>query len=103
MIDVKDAVKIAYQHFEQLFADVKPDEVALEEVEITEDDKYWNITLGYNDPFEKDRQNEANPLSRLIGPARNRHYKLFRIDASDGRVLSMKIRNPWAEMHGQAN
>ena len=82
MIEVKQAVEQAITYLRNLpvTADSSPAQVTLEEVELTEDDRYWLITLSYRD---------QNAYSVLSPPK----YKIFKIDAANGRVLSMKIRD----------
>jgi hypothetical protein len=75
MIDAKTAATNASQYLKELL----PEPIyslRLEEVELSEDERYWHITLGYAE----------NPFG---GP---RNYKIFKIDANTARVISMKIR-----------
>ena len=76
MIDVKEAVNNAVNFLKHLPAATVVDE-RLEEVELTEDESYWLITLSYRD-------------SHLTT---ERSYKKFKIDAQTGQVQSMKIRS----------
>ncbi len=80
MMDVKQAAKLASEYFSGLYADQGVSNVQLEEVELTEDGKYWLITLSY--PV----QSEAGAIFL------RRQYKIFKIDTETGEVLSMKIR-----------
>jgi len=91
IIDVKKAVKIASDAIKDLYSDkIQTD---LEEVEISDDEKYWLITLGFDTPKDK-----TVMLSRLIEKNTKskkrciRKYKIFKIDSDNGKVLSMKIR-----------
>jgi hypothetical protein len=63
-----------------------PGNAVLEEVEMLTDppDQFWLITLSYN-PSER-----AGNFPMLY-PA-SKEYKQFKVNASDGNVLSMKIR-----------
>jgi hypothetical protein len=79
MIDVKQAVDIASRYLISLFADKAPSNVQLEEVELSEDEKYWFITLSF-----------MEMLPFLVNPRKS--YKLFKINADTGQVQSMKIR-----------
>ena len=82
-MDVKEATEKAIEYFKKFYPNVE--KVQLEEVEITDDDKYWNIVLSYENV-------ETTPLSYLqIGQQRT--FKVFKIDAKTGKVRSMKIRN----------
>ena len=83
MIDVKQAVGAAVQYAKDLLgAEQNP---TLEEVELSPDDRYWLITLGFEPRF--------SPLVALSGTRPLREYKLFRVDAESGQVVSMKIRS----------
>jgi hypothetical protein len=76
MIDVKEAADLARKYFLSLHEGRGVYQLALEEVELSNDERYWLITLSYSD----------NPI--LAGVK----YKTFKIDAESGRVFSMKIR-----------
>ena len=76
-MDVKEAVKRACDYLVGLNESVTLTE--LEEVEKTEDGGYWLITLSY--------------LPRGQLPfSEKRKYKIFKVNAESGEVLSMKIR-----------
>jgi hypothetical protein len=83
MLDVKEAAQRASEYFAGLYSDQKIHNVQLEEVEISDDGKYWLITLSY--PVIPQ---DIAPI-QFIG---KRKYKLFTIDAETGQVKSMKIR-----------
>ena len=95
MIDVRKAAVSAAGYFADLYADQKYSDILLEEVEYDEDDNVWHITLGYSPPetIPEDVRNQFSPLSPLSSfVTKDRKYKIFRIDAETGKVLSMKIR-----------
>jgi hypothetical protein len=76
MVDVKEAAKTASDYLAGLYSLDAWDDLRLEEVELTEDEKYWLITLSYQD-------------KKMIP---RRQYKIFKINAETGKVQSMKIR-----------
>ena len=78
MIDVKLAINAAVDYLKQFFPEVNA--IQLEEVEISEDEKYWSVTLSYEES------------DRYINYNRTRKYKIFKIKSDTGGVLSMKIR-----------
>ena len=63
----------------------------LEEIELSEDNRFWLITLGF-DVLENDK----SPLETLsVLPAATkyrREYKLFKVNAETGEVAAMKVR-----------
>ena len=83
MIDVKQAAQSASNFVTGLYANEIISDVRLEEVELTEDGKYWLITLSLPPP------KSAISAVFQIGA---RQYKIFKVDADTGEVLSMKIR-----------
>jgi hypothetical protein len=83
MIDVKEASDKAKEHLACFFPDAE--KVQLEEVELTEDKAHWFITLSY----EGVSYSVASSL--LVG--KSVRYKIFKLDAESGAVISMKIRD----------
>jgi hypothetical protein len=81
MLDVKEAAHRASDYFLSLYGGEGSSGVRLEEVELTDDGRYWLITLSH--PIRDDAPWEL---------ATRREYKLFTIDATTGEVKSMKIR-----------
>jgi len=83
-ISVADAASAAKEYFRTLFQNVHS--FSLEEVELSEDGQYWMITLGYEVPKELLETNS------LFLPPKTK-FKVFKVDAQSGQVLSMKIRS----------
>ena len=81
-IKAQEAAKIATEYYKEVTGDYN--QPAVEEVEISEDNKYWLITLGA-------RRSSGDAISDLYGKTEI-EYKVFKIDAQNGNVLSMKIR-----------
>ena len=100
MIDVKQATSVAMKTAADFFAEQKLYDLALEEVEMTDDNKFWLITLGFsteeNTPTDKaDEIAGINQVLALINPQSqkyHRKYKTFKIDADTGKFRAMKIR-----------
>ncbi len=89
MIDVKQAVAIAVRYVSELYAGESVLDLRLEEVEHTEDDRFWLITLGY---LRKVPTRSGPVFTQVLGPEYQRDYKTLKIDADSGAVHSMKIR-----------
>lgn len=87
-IDVKSAARIAISYFDQLIQR-RYTELAVEEVEKTDDDRYWLVTVGYS-IVSTDR----SPLAALQSQG-VREYKVVRVDSQTGEPVSMKVRKPF--------
>ena len=83
MIDVKEATQRARDYLLSFFPDAE--KVQLEEVELTDDKAYWFITLSY------EGVSHSVASSLLVG--KSVRYKIFKLDAESGNVISMKIRD----------
>ena len=78
-IGLKGAVREAAAYFDDLYANSPVDNLLLEEVEETEDGKFWLITLGYDQKLPSSR------YSRLVGSSEvSRVYKIFQVEADTG-------------------
>lgn len=92
IVDVTSAVTAARNYFQTLkplLGDSPVENLRLEEVELSEDDKHWLITLGYDTPTM------VQSVPAFLSPGSKqplREYKLFRIDSTTGKVEAMKIR-----------
>lgn len=105
-IEMQNAVRIAKTQAQQLFDGQTLPNLMLEEVDFDETKQVWLITLGYDShqliktikvPVEEAASFASEMFGSLGGEIieekRPRVYKVFQIDASDGRLLSMKMRD----------
>jgi hypothetical protein len=83
MINVKEATDKAKEHLLAFFPEAE--HVQLEELELSEDKAHWLITLSY------EGLSSSVASSMLVG--KSLLYKIFKLDAKQGEVISMKIRN----------
>jgi hypothetical protein len=91
-IDVKEAVRKSVAYFLKLYPKLGTGaNVMLEEVEISEDGSYWIVTVGYD--MQRHASELTGNLRDVFGPKVVRHYKVFKVDAKTGRIISMKIRS----------
>jgi hypothetical protein len=86
-VDVKEAATPALHYLKELYSEEKLENIRLEEVWLSEDERYWYVTIGYDSPLPA-----QDPLAVLRPPARE--YKLFKVRTEDGRVVKMKVRQP---------
>lgn len=95
VVEVKQAVATAKTYVKDLY---EPDEtisnLGLEEVDYDPGKDEWKITVGFSRPWKRPRTQAAAILERMgEGTSQRRSYKVVTI-ANDGKVLSMKDREP---------
>jgi hypothetical protein len=83
MINVKDATDKAKEYLVSFFPDAE--NVQLEEVELSGDKTHWLVTISY--------EGTSNSVASSLLVRKTVLYKVFRIDAKNGEVSSMKIRD----------
>jgi len=88
-MDVKAAVKLAKEHVLDLFADENITNLGLEEVELTQDEQEWVVTLGFSRPWDEPRNTLASLAESNIP---RRSYKTVRIDDKAEQVKGVKHR-----------
>ncbi len=93
MIDVKNAVQVAIQYCGQLFGDVF-NRLQLEEVVLSEDEKHWFITVGYDVPGDSQSDIMSGALQGFAPRRMERKYKVVDVDTETGKVKAVKIREP---------
>lgn len=81
-LDVKKAVELARASLSDVLQ-VPASQVLLEEVELSEDQQFWLITLSYS---------AAEPAPVLLFAGQNRAYKIVKLQADTGALVSIKIR-----------
>lgn len=86
MLSVRDAAKSALNFYKDIYPDINGE--LIEEVELDENQHYWFITLSFPIGYE------PTSLTNILQPKIERKYKVFKIDAQNGKVESMKIRMP---------
>ncbi len=94
-IDVKAAVGSAHNYLQSIkdLMGGTLENLRLEEVELSDDERTWSITLGFDVPDTKSLFPELARAQSLTLPYK-REYKLFQVDAKTGLIKSMKIREP---------
>ena len=88
-LTLRKAVKAALEHFADhadLLGAITSQDVTFEEAELSEDEAYWHITLGY--PVKKRIQGFVEPLVSGY----ERKYTIFVIDGETGTLQSLKMR-----------
>lgn len=85
MIGIKEAVQAALRFAQELYGLPDDERLTLEEIEPTEDDRFWMITLGI--PLA------LRPVELIARRNGSERYKIFKVDAQTGKVVSMKMRH----------
>jgi hypothetical protein len=90
MIAVKQAVQAAQDWVRELYPESALQHLRLEEVQLSSDERHWNITLGWVEPAV--RENAFVAAMSTDVRVLPRVYKTLEVDAETGAVKSMKIR-----------
>ena len=88
-VDAKQAARLSLDYFNELFPNAVISNVALEEVELLEDENCWLITLGFDEPL---RHKPLAAINVFGPPPPARQFKIFKVDTKTAKVISMKIR-----------
>jgi hypothetical protein len=89
MINVKEAVAKAVQYVLDIFACDTISDIRLEEVEFSDFERLWLITLSL---VRKPKDTGLVSENLLNLQPSERVYKILAIDANNGEIKSMKIR-----------
>ena len=94
MIEIKQAVQVAFDLLSELYDTKKYVDVLLEEVHLSDDKSAWLITIGFSRPVPS-----INIMESIGSKKFMRTFKQFHIDAESGQLLSMTDRhlNPLAD------
>ena len=85
-ITVKEAVRRAIQFLAVVQESNPPEDVTVEEVELSDDGLFWLITIG---AFPS-----GSSIAAMTGEGTyRRQYKVFKVDVNSGEVISMKMRD----------
>lgn len=87
-MNVKEAVKVAKEYVLDLFAEEEINNLGLEEVEFSEGEQIWSVTVGFSRPWELPN----NTILAALAKPSDRSYKIVRIDDKAGQVKSVKNR-----------
>jgi hypothetical protein len=87
----REAIKRAKDYVIEVFADEGIVDIGLEEIKRDNNDT-WDITIGFSRDWQKNRSLTAT----YTGISSRRSYKTIKIDANDGRVISMEEAE-WAK------
>ncbi len=90
-MQVKEAIVLAKQYIQDVFADEKIDNVGLEEVEFDDKLGIWSVTIGFSRPWEDASGTFSAKLAGFV--PRRRDYKVVRIADMDKKMVSVKNRD----------
>ncbi len=85
MIDVNEASARAVEHLKKLYPDYDLGKILFEEAELSDDDRFWIITLSYKSPVA------AGGVGKSVFVG-DRSYKVFKLLAETGEIRSVKNR-----------
>jgi hypothetical protein len=85
MITVKEAAQRAIEYVIDLLGRDNVGQPRIEEVDLTDDNEYWLVTVGFFPPAMV-----GNIALQQFSP--KREYKQVKVTTADGSIRSMKIR-----------
>ena len=89
MLSIKEAVRAATDHFEELYDTRTFEDILLEAVEMADDGRHWKVTIGFSRKALSENLMEAIGSKKYI-----RSRKIFTIDGNNGDLVSMKDGSP---------
>jgi hypothetical protein len=87
MIGIKEAVAQATSIVRNLYSEYKLVDLLLEEIELSDDERVWLITMGFTPPGSK-----IPTVAGIQMGSRPRTYKRIRLDAETGAFKGMTDR-----------
>jgi hypothetical protein len=82
MINAKESANAALEYLKTFYNGAR--NIVLEEVELSEEKKSWNITISFEN-IDPDDKNPSNIIPRM--------NKIFRVDNNSGEVIGMKSKD----------
>lgn len=89
-MEVKQAVEVAKNYVADLFESEEITNIGLEEIEYDDLENLWQITIGFNRPWDRNVGLLVNAASSRT--YKRRTYKKIAIRDRDHKVLSVKNR-----------
>jgi len=90
-MDAHDAIRTAKEQLASFFADEKIKNVGLEEVDYSEQDQEWRITLGFSRPWNEPKGALADAYAQLGQGRPERIYKIVHIP--EGGAQRVRLTN----------
>lgn len=89
MLELKETIKKAFEHFELIYEGEKLPNKLLEEIEYDDESDIWKVVIG----FDSDRITTRTEGSAMFGTAtvreKERKYKQIRLKGQDGSFVKM--------------
>jgi hypothetical protein len=85
-LPVKEAVQKANAYLSEVL-NIEPEKLLLEEVELSEDQQFWLVTLSFPVQYQL-----SSVAAVLGGTGVTRAYKIVKLQADSGVLVSIKIR-----------
>jgi len=92
MIDIKQAVHAAEKFFKELYDKETLKNFLVEEVELSEDEKDWVVTVGFDFGEAQPPSEPALFTSKSSTPRAGRVFKEVQIDKETGEPKSIKTK-----------
>ena len=93
VLNAKDAVAKAVAYVGDIYRSDQVSDVLLEEIELTNDERLWRVTLSFVRPSDDPVAGSLGSALRMYGAHQGkRTYKVVDVNATDGAIRAMRIR-----------
>ncbi len=88
-MDALEAIAKAKEHVATMFQVESISNIGLEEIEFIEQGGHWQVTIGFSRPWD-----QPLGVAATLEGRRGRTFKVVTMNDRDGRILSVKHREP---------
>jgi hypothetical protein len=89
MLDLKNAIKKAFEHFELIYEGEKLPNKLLEEIEYDDQDDIWKVVIGFDSNRITTKTEGAAMFGSTTVREKERKYKQIRLKGKDGSFVKM--------------
>lgn len=89
MLDLKNAIKKAFEHFELIYEGNKLPNKLLEEIEYDNEDDIWKVVIGFDSDRVTTKTDGPAMFASTTVKEKERKYKQIRLKGKDGSFVKM--------------
>ncbi len=89
MLELKDTIKKAFEHFELIYEGEKLPNKLLEEIEYDDESDIWKVVIGFDSARITTRTEGSSMFGTATVREKERKYKQIRLKGQDGSFVKM--------------